>query len=614
MQHLRHLLPYLARYRGKLVIGLVCAIIGAAVSALGPYVLRLAVDDIQAQGVVLAALFWYAAALVLVALIDGLFKFAQRMLLAGVSYRVEFDLRQELFDRYMRLDQRFFSQNHTGDLMARATNDLSAVRQFLGPGINGTATALLTLLAAGVLMLTIDVPLALVVLLLLPFSTLVFVLVGSRMRAVFTNVQDQFGAISTRAQENFSGIRTIKAYGQEAAESAVFAQDNDRYRSLNLRYVLLSGALWPSMALMLGAVAALVLLVGGWRVSLGAITVGELVQFNAYLGLLSFPMIMLGWMVSLYQQGAASMGRLIEVLRREPQVKTMTDLADSVAIAGAVEFRNVGIRFERTENKEPRTVDNIAAAQGTGSQFSVLGSRGDWMLRHISFRIPAGRSLAIVGATGSGKTTLVNLLGRVRDPDEGMVLVDGIDVRLFPLHVLRSSIAYVPQETFLFSVPLRENVAFGLGERADDEPEVVQAQLDHAVEVSQLSNDLHQFPDGLDTMVGERGVTLSGGQKQRVAIARAVLRDPAILVLDDAMSSVDTHTAARILGGLREVMQGRTSIIIAQRIATVKDADQIILLHEGAIAEQGTHQELLARGERYAAMYRRELLEAELSE
>jgi ATP-binding cassette, subfamily B, multidrug efflux pump len=618
MQHLRHLLPYLARYRGKLLIGFVCAIIGAGVSTLGPYVLRLAVDDIQAEGIVLGALFWYAAALVLVAVVDGLFKFAQRMLLAGVSYRVEFDLRQELFDRYMRLDQRFFSMNHTGDLMARATNDLSAVRQFLGPGVNGTATALLTLFAAGILMLMVDVPLALVVLLLLPFSTLIFVLVGNRMRAVFTNVQDQFGAISTRVQENFSGIRTIKAYAQEEAESAVFAQDNNHYRSLNLRYVLLSGALWPSMALMLGVVAALVLLVGGWRVSVGAITIGELVQFNAYLGLLSFPMIMLGWMVSLYQQGAASMGRLIEVLRREPEINPPTDLVEVEEIKGAIEFRNVGIRFEDTSatNGHGRPTRDVSVTTEERAQSSVVARRSSdaWMLRNISFTIPAGRSLAIVGATGAGKTTLVNLLGRVRDPDEGAVLVDGVDVRRLPLNLLRSSIAYVPQETFLFSVPLRENVAFGLGAQPEEEPGDIDARLSHAVEVSQLSNDLNQFPDGLDTMVGERGVTLSGGQKQRVAIARAVLRDPAILVLDDAMSSVDTHTAAKILGGLRKIMEGRTSIIIAQRIATVKDANQIILLHEGAIIEQGTHQELLARGERYAAMYRRELLEAELSE
>ena len=615
MQHLRYLLPYLGRYRHLLISGFICALIGASVSTLGPYLLRLAVDDIMAQGIVASTLLMYGGLIVLVAVVDGLFKFGQRMLLAGTSYRIEFDLRQDLFDRYLRLDQSFYSVNYTGDLMARATNDLSAVRQLLGPGINGSATAVLTLLVSAVLMLTIDVPLALVVLLLLPFSTLIFVLVGNRMRAVFTGVQNQFGAISTRAQENFSGIRTIKAYAQEEAELAVFARDNDHYRSLNLRYVLLSGALWPSMALMLGIVSALVLLVGGARVASGAITLGELVQFNAYLGLLSFPMIMMGWMVSLYQQAAASMGRLLEVLRREPVITTMNNLPATAVPTGALEFRGVGIRFQ--ENKETRRQADKEASVHSVSQSPGLpvspSRRGEWMLHDISFSVPSGSSLAIVGATGTGKTTLVNLLGRVRDPDAGEVLIDGVDVRRYPLDTLRRTIGYVPQETFLFSVPLRENVAFGLGDSADLGDSGVNERLDHAVQVSQLVNDLGQFPAGLDTMVGERGVTLSGGQKQRVAIARAVLRDPAILVLDDAMSSVDTHTAARILSGLREVMRKRTSIIIAQRIATVKDADQIILINEGQIVERGTHQRLLALGGRYAAMYRRELLEAELS-
>lgn len=603
MSNLRHLLPYLARYRTRLAFGFLCAAIGAGVSALSPYVLRLAVDEINAGRIVAASLLSYGGLILLIALVEGVFKFGQRMLIAGASYRVEYDLRAALFDRYLRLDQSFFGQNHTGDLMARATNDLSAVRQFLGPGLSGTSTAILTFIAAAALMLTVNLSLAMVVLLLMPFSTLIFVLVGRRMRKIYTSVQDQFGVISTRAQENFSGIRTIKAYAQEDAELAVFEQDNAHYRNLNLRYVLLSGALWPSMALSIGTVAALVLLIGGRLVAEGQITVGELVQFNAYLGLLSFPMIMLGWMVSLYQQAAASMGRLMEVLRREPVIASPADGLPLPAPRGEVEFRNVGIRYE--PNKA--TKGHAAAALATAPE---LGHRDAWMLRDISFKIPAGGSLAIVGATGSGKTTLVNLLARVRDPDEGQVLLDGIDLRQIDLADLRRAVGYVPQETFLFSVPLRENVTFGVA----DDAAGLEERLEHAVAVSRLSNDLEQFPGGIATMVGERGVTLSGGQKQRVAIARAILRDPAVLVLDDAMSSVDTHTAAQILAGLREVMRGRTSIIIAQRVATVKDADQIIVLHEGQVVERGSHQELLLAGGRYAAMYRRELLEAELSE
>ncbi|MFV9503765.1 MAG: ABC transporter ATP-binding protein [Oscillochloridaceae bacterium umkhey_bin13] len=595
---MRYLFPYLRRYRWSLLAGLLCAMIGASVSALGPYILRLAIDDLAGGGIVLEALGRFGLMLVLVALADGVFKFIQRMLIAGVSYAVEYDLRNELFVRLMGLDQGFFGRNHTGDLMARATNDLSAVRQFLGPGLNGTATALLTFAAAATLMLMMNVTLALVVLLLLPLTTLIFVLVGNRMRVTFTKVQDQFGAISTRVQENFSGIRTIKAYAQEEAELAVFAQDNLRYRELNLRYVLLSGMLWPMMTLCLGLVAALTLLVGGRLVAAGELTIGQLVQFNAYLGLLSFPMIILGWMVSLYQQAVASMGRLIEVLRQEATIVSPPEALALPKPRGDIELRGVSIRY----------ADELAHANG-----DPLPVRHDaWMLREISFHVPAGSSLAIVGATGVGKTTLVNLLARVRDPDEGVVLVDGHDVRTLDLTDLRRAVGYVPQETFLFSVPLRENVAFGLGDRADH-PDLDE-RLDHAVQVSRLSNDLEQFPDGLDTMVGERGVTLSGGQKQRVAIARAVLRDPAILVLDDALSSVDTHTAAQILAGLREVMQGRTSIIIAQRIATVRDANQIIVLDEGRIVERGTHASLLRVSGRYAEMYRRELLEAELSE
>ncbi|NTW03053.1 MAG: ABC transporter ATP-binding protein [Oscillochloris sp.] len=605
MSHLRHLLPYLSRYRLMLIVGILCAAIGAGVSAIGPYVLRLAIDEISTGRILMQRLLGIGGMIVLVALVDGAFKFVQRMLIATASYKVEYDLRHDLFHRYLSLDQNFFGHNHTGDLMARATNDLSTVRQFLGAGLNGTATAVLTFIAAAILMLQINLSLALVVLLLMPFSTVIFVVVGGRMRQIFTSVQDQFGAISTRAQENFSGIRTIKAYAQEEAEIAVFTQDNMHYRQLNLRYVLLSGALWPSMALALGSVAALVLLVGGRLVASNALTIGELVQFNAYLGLLAFPMIMLGWMVGLYQQAAASMGRLIEILRHEPEIASPLTARPLPTPHGIIEFRDVGIRYEAAIDHRLPTTNHPQAS--TLEPPVVDPQRPAWMLEHISFTVPAGSSLAIVGATGAGKTTLVNLLGRVRDPDAGTVCFDGIDVREIVLADLRQAIAYVPQETFLFSVPLRENVAFGLADPADDQI------LEHAVTVSCLRNDLAQFPDGLDTLVGERGVTLSGGQKQRVAIARALTRNPTVLILDDAMSSVDTHTAAQILASLREVMRGRTSIIIAQRIATVKDANQIIVLDDGRIVEHGSHQELLHLGGRYAAMYRRELLESELA-
>jgi len=605
MEHLRHLLPFVARYRWRLLLGFLCAAGSAAMVTAIPQILRGAIDELNTHGVVASDLLRAGEVMVLLAFVDSLFRFGQRLFVAGGAYLVEFDIRSALFRRLLSLDQGFYGKAHTGDLMTRVTNDLSSVRQFLGPGVNSLMTAMLFISAAGTLLFLTNATLALLVLVLLPIITVLFIVIGGRMRRIFRSVQDQFGDISTRAQENFSGIRTIKAYAQEQAEIEVFREENEHYRAMNVRYVLLSGLLWPSIAVVMGVTGAVVLLVGGRFVASGTMTLGDLVLFNTYLAVLSWPMINLGWTVNLYQQAAASMGRIAEVLHRQPDIVSPDDAPDHIAVAGTIEFRDVGIRYEWTEDERRKTEDGQSIDAFRPSS-SVLRHEG-WVLRHISFAVPRGSSLAIVGATGVGKTTLVNLLARVRDPDEGQVLIDGNDIRTLPLEDLRQAIGYVPQDTFLFSVPLRENVTFG-------RPDAAQDEIDRAVTISRLSNDLNQFPQGIDTLIGERGVTLSGGQKQRTAIARAVLRDPAILVLDDALSSVDTHTAAEILAGLREVMHDRTSIIIAQRIATVKDANRIIVLHNGQIVEQGTHRELLSQSGRYAAMYRRELLEAELTE
>ena len=618
MEHLRHLLPFVARYRWRLLLGFLCAAGSAAMVTAIPQILRGAIDELNTRGVVAADLLRAGELMVLLAFVDSLFRFGQRLFVAGGAYLVEFDIRSALFRRLLSLDQGFYGKAHTGDLMTRVTNDLSSVRQFLGPGVNSLMTATLFISAAGTLLFLTNATLALLVMVLLPIITVLFIVIGGRMRRIFRNVQDQFGDISTRAQENFSGIRTIKAYAQEQAEIEVFREENEHYRAMNVRYVLLSGLLWPSIAVVMGVTGAVVLLVGGRFVASGTMTLGDLVLFNTYLAVLAWPMINLGWTVNLYQQAAASMGRIAEVLHRQPDIVSPDDAPDHIAIAGTIEFRDVGIRFEHALADEQRTTNDeresvvssrlsVAAAHPSLTMGHGLRTTDGWVLRHISFTVPRGSSLAIVGATGVGKTTLVNLLARVRDPDEGQVLIDGNDIRTLPLEDLRHAIGYVPQDTFLFSVPLRENITFG-------RPDAAEEEIDRAVTLSRLSNDLNQFPQGLDTLIGERGVTLSGGQKQRTAIARAVLRDPAILVLDDALSSVDTHTAAEILAGLREVMQDRTSIIIAQRIATVKDADRTIVLHNGRIVEQGTHRDLLNQGGRYAAMYRRELLVAELTE
>ncbi|MDW8145493.1 MAG: ABC transporter ATP-binding protein [Roseiflexaceae bacterium] len=606
MDQFHHLWPFVRRYRRRLLIGALCAMAATAVAAMIPQIVRFAVDDLNTRGVVLDRLLQYGGLLLLTALVEGVLRYGQRTQIIGTSHLIDFDMREALFAKLLTLDQGFFTTMHTGDLMTRVTNDLSAVRMFLGPGVSNLLGSMLLLLTAATLMFLTNPTLAAIVVLLLPMAAVLFVVIGGRMRVIFRKVQDQFGEISTRAQENFSGIRTIKAYAQEDAEIRVFREANERYRALNLRYVLLSGMLWPIIGLMLGAIGAFVLLVGGRMVAAGEMTVGELVLFNAYLAQLAWPVIALGWTVDLYQQGAASLVRISEVLQRRPAIASPPDAPRDFVVRGEVEFRNVGLRFSYSQSANGDLSAHPASAPSPHAQPSVAGA-SEWVLRHISFRIPQGGSLGIVGATGAGKTTLVNLLARVRDPDEGQVLVDGFDVRTLPLAALRRGIGYVPQDTFLFSVPIRENVTFG-------RPDATEEQIAHALAVSRLVNDIEQFPNGIDTLIGERGVTLSGGQKQRTAIARAILRDPAILILDDALSSVDAHTAAEILAGLRSIMKGRTSIIIAQRIATVKDADQIIVLHNGEIVERGTHRELLERGGRYADMYRRELLRAELEE
>jgi ATP-binding cassette subfamily B multidrug efflux pump len=407
------------------------------------------------------------------------------------------------------------------------------------------------------------------------------VLVGNAIRRRFRRVQDQFGEVSARAQENFAGIRVVKAYAQEEQEHAAFNRINAEYVRLSISFARVNSLLWPAMYFISGLAVVILLWRGGLDVIDGRIQLGQFVQFNSYLIALTWPLINLGWTVNLFQQGSASLSRIQEVRHTPPAIADGPETrADAIPARGEIEFRNVSLRY------------------GDGPD----------VLHDINLRVPAGGSLAIVGPTGAGKSSLVNLIPRVYDVTGGQVLLDGVDVRQIPVEALRHAIGYVPQETFLFSLSIAENVGFGMG----DAEELDGERLAHAVEVSQLAKDLADFPSGATTMIGERGVTLSGGQKQRAGIARAIAKDPLLLILDDALSSVDTNTEAAILKGLREVMRGRTSIVIAHRISTIRDLDQIVVLDGGRIVERGTHRELLAHGGLYASMYRRQLLSEEL--
>ncbi len=542
-------LHYLGQHKLRIAVGVGIIGVSAFVAVLAPLIIGRIVDALT-QGADLELVVRLAALMVVLSAIESTLRGFGRWRILDSSRRIEYRMRNDLLAHLQTMHIGYFQHQRIGDLMARLTNDLQAVRQMVGFGILMLTNTLLTLLFTFISMFGVDTKLALVALILTPFSSYTFWTVGRRVNKRFEQLQAQFGDLSAKAQENFSGIRVVKAFSQEEPEIRSFAVVNRDYLDKAVALAKVNGLLWPMMNFILGGAVLAILYIGGQDAIEHRLTIGQLVQFIA-------------WRLQAVYDASAS----------------VTDPVDPVdiPIKGAVEMRGIAFAYGQTI-----------------------------VLRDISFSVPAGGSLAIVGPTGSGKSTLVNLLPRLFDAQQGEILIDGIDVKRYPLAALRRAVGYVPQETFLFSVPLRENVGFGT-----DRP-LTPAELEWAGEISQLGKDVADFPAQYDTMIGERGVTLSGGQKQRTAIARAVAKDPRILILDDALSAVDTYTEAEILKRLRGVMRERTSIVVAHRISTVKDADEILVLDEGRIAERGTHRGLLERGGLYASMYRRQLLEEEL--
>jgi len=580
MRHLRRLRPYLARHRGALLRGTACLLATTALSVASPWILRLAVDDLVVA-VTRSKLALYSSVLVGLVAIEGVFRYGMRTILIGLSREVEYSLRSDLFAHLTRLDARYYQRNRIGDLMSRSMSDLSAVRMVLGPGIMYTATTVATFVGTVALMVRISPRLLVISLLPLVLVSLLVRYFGRRIHDRFEGVQAQLSTMTALVHENLSGARVVRAYAQERAELERFAVVNEEYVRRNRRLVRMYGALYPGIQLLMGTGTVVVLWLGGRQVVAGAISLGEFVAFGAYLTMLHWPMIALGWVVNIFERGEASMGRLVEVLDSAPAIRD--DGAPAVApIRGELEVRNLTFAYDP---ERP-------------------------VLRDVSLKVPAGATVAIVGATGSGKSTLAGLLPRLFDPPPGTVFVDGVDVRLLPLAQLREAIGFVPQETFLFSATVRENVAFGLPASvpADD----VQRRVEAAADVAQLAKDVADFPRGYDTLVGERGLTLSGGQKQRTALARALASGPRILVLDDALSAVDTYTEEEILRGLRAAGRTRTTVLVSHRISTVKDADLIVVLADGRVVEHGRHEQLVAGGGYYAELHRRQLLSEEM--
>jgi ATP-binding cassette subfamily B multidrug efflux pump len=569
--------PYLWKYRRGMALGMGALLVNDLMKAALPLAIRGGVDSLM-KGFRLSLVFEFAALVVLLSVVKGIFQYWMRVILIGLSRDIEFDLRNDLFSHIVTLSQDFYAKYRTGDIMARATNDLNAVRMMLGPGIMYFTETFFTALFLIAVMGRVDWRLTLFCLIPTPLVTAAVILFGRRIHKRFETIQKMFSDISSRVQENLSGVRVIRAYAQEEPEIRKFELLNQDYVAQNIGLAKLSAFFMPLLQALIGIGFLIVLLAGGYRLLSHRISLGSFVMFNTYMGVLIWPMIALGWVVNLMQRGTASWTRIMELIDEKPSILRR----ESAQAAQLTRVRGE-LRFEGVEMKYP----------------------AGYALKNISLEIPAGTTVAIVGHTGSGKSTLVSLIPRLMDPTRGAVFLDDVDLRDFDPEWLRRQIGFVPQETFLFSATLAENIAWGVDNATEDD-------IAHAAELAGLAPDIASFPQGYGTIIGERGITLSGGQKQRVAIARAVLRDPKILILDDALASVDTLTEERILQGLDDVMRGRTTILISHRVSTVQNATQIFVIEHGEVAEQGTHAELIQNGGYYADLYQKQLLEEEL--